>query len=251
MPNHTSADSAPISGVASGVASGLPSGMPAHLQERLAEAACYAVRSRLAPVLRHDVAGFMQPVGLLMMVLQRRVQAPEPDMQDIIKNMTSLSALAKESTTGCMNAIGWIASRENPSVNLRNSVDEAAALLAMDLFISELEIENALPDDAAVIPQRVFRSVLIGALLAFCDQRTAGGVLQISLETGSDLHLMLRMLPGSAARTQSPPDAVPRSRDIAWEDVEAMAQSLGVAMARGEGWLALGLPNAGRASLTR
>ena len=42
--------------------------------DRLAEAACYAVLRRIAPVLRHDVAGFLQPVGMLMTVLQRRVQ---------------------------------------------------------------------------------------------------------------------------------------------------------------------------------
>ncbi len=224
-----------------------PAGLSTHLRERLAEAACYAVLRRVAPVLRHDVAGFMQPVGLLMMVLQRRVQVPEPDMQAIIKNVTSLSALAKESTAGCMNAMGWMASRENPSVNLRSSVDEAAALLAMDLSISALEIANELPDDGVVIPQNVYRSVLVGALLAFCDHATTRGRLHISFEAGSDndRRLMMRVLATSAANSLTPPDAVPRSRDISWQDVEAMARSFDVPMRRGEGWLALGLPKAG------
>ena len=80
--------------------------------DRLAEAACYAVLRRIAPVLRHDVAGFLQPVGMLMTVLQRRVQMPEPDLQAIAKNVASASVLTKEATANCMNAMGWMAMRE-------------------------------------------------------------------------------------------------------------------------------------------
>ncbi|MEO7253008.1 MAG: hypothetical protein ABIZ64_02090, partial [Casimicrobium sp.] len=84
-----------------------------HGQERLAEAACYAVLQRIAPVLRHDVAGLMQPMGMLMMLLQRRVQLPEPDLQMIAKNVASANALTKQATVGCINAISWMISRED------------------------------------------------------------------------------------------------------------------------------------------
>jgi hypothetical protein len=217
------------------------------LQDRLAEAASYAVLRRIAPVLRHDVAGFMQPVGMLMMVLQRRVQMPEPDLQAIAKNVASVSALTKEATTGCMNAMGWMASREDTGVSLLHSVDEAAKLLAMELSASGLEITNAISDDAVTIPQSFFRGVLMAALLAFCDQRTAGSILRLSLEPGAesgsgDLRLMLRMLPGDAAAAAASPAMDRKSRSIDWHDVEAMARSFGATMSRGEGWLSLDLP---------
>ena len=226
------------------------------LQERLAEAASYAVLRRIAPVLRHDVAGFMQPVGMLMMVLQRRIQMPEPDMQAITKNVASVSALTKEATAGCMNAMGWMASRDDSGVSLRHSVDEAAKLLAMELSASGLEITNAVSDDALTVPQSFFRGVLMGALLAFCDQRTPGSILRVSVETGAesgsgDVRLMLRMLPGNAAAfaasaasaASSATDRKPRSID--WHDVKAMTRSFGARMSRGEGWLSLDLPKLG------
>jgi hypothetical protein len=230
--------------------------IPDRLQERLAEAACFAVLRRIAPVLRHDVAGLMQPVGMLMMVLQRRVQMPEPDLQAIAKNVTSVSALAKEATAGCMNAMGWMASREDAAVSLRSSVNEAAILLSVELSTQGLEISNIIPDDSAIVPQSFFRSVLVGALLAFCDQRMVGGTLQISLdaEAGNNTtanRLMLRMLPRDASAVPGVPEipeltvspAIDRpSRSIDWADVEAMAGSFGVAVARGEGYLAVGLP---------
>jgi len=220
------------------------------LADRLAEAACYAVLRRIAPVLRHDVAGLMQPVGMLMMVLQRRVQTPEPDLQAIAKNVASASALAKEATTGCMNVMSWIAAREDATVGLYSSVNEAGKLMAMEFSAHALEISNIISSDAAVIPQSFCRTVLVGALLAFCDQRTAGTVLQISLEAeaGSDSsadRLMLRMLPGDVTEvpglTGSPAMGLP-SRRIDWSDVEAMAGAFGVALERGDGYLAVGLP---------
>ena len=227
-----------------------PPATPELLQQRLAEAASYAVLRRIAPVLRHDVAGFMQPVGMLMMVLQRRVQMPEPDLQAIAKNVASVSALAKEATTGCMNAMGWMASREDSPVSLRGSVDEAAKLMAMELSASGLEISNAISDDAVTVPQSFFRSVLMGALLAFCDQRTAGSILRISVEAGAesgsgDLRLMLHMLPGDAAASAASPAIERKPRSIDWHDVEAMARSFGARISRGEGWLSLDLPRPG------
>ena len=218
--------------------------------DRLAEAACYAVLKRIAPVLRHDVAGFMQPVGMLMMVLQRRVQIPEPDLQMIAKNVASVSALAKVATDGCMNAMGWIAAREEATASLRSCVNEAVKLLAMELSAKGLDISITIRSDAVAVPQSFFRSVLMGALLAFCDQRMAGSTLQVSLdvEAGDNTaahRLMLRMLPGDAPETPgvtySPAMGCPPRR-IDWADVKAMADSFGVAMELGDGYLALGLP---------
>jgi hypothetical protein len=220
---------------------------PNFLQERLAEAASYAVLRRIAPALRHDVAGFMQPVGMLVMVLQRRVHMPDPDMQAISTTVASVSALTKEATTGCINALDWMASHGDTRVGLRGCVDEAAKLLAMELSASGLKIANHLPDDGAEISQRFFRSVLMGALLAFSDQQTVGGTLQVNLDAESGNNsltsrLMLRLLPGSAGSPPESPDVAPKSRNIEWLDVEAMADSFGVHTARGDGWISLELP---------
>lgn len=242
MSTLTTGDSAP--------ATAAPSVTSNALQERLAEAAFYAVLRRVAPVLRHDVAGFMQPVGMLTTVLQRRVQIPEPDLQAIAKNVASVSTLVKEATTGCLNAMAWMDWRADASLGLRPGVDEAIKLLAVELAGRGLQIVNNLPDDAAEVPQGYLRSVLMGALLAFCDQPAEGGTLQISFEAGSGnssaaSRLMLRRLPGGVASPTEPADMPGKYRSIDWQDVQAMAGFFGASMARGEDWLVLGLPMAG------
>ncbi len=219
---------------------------PAGLNDRLAEAACYAVLRRLMPVLRHDVAGAMQPVRMLMMVLERRVHAPEPDLQAIIKNVASVSALTKQATADCINALGWIASSEDTYVSLRSSVEEAIKLLAVELSAHGLELVNGITDDSATAPQSFLRSVFMGALLAFCDQRSVGTALQVSFEAATHSHqssrLHLRMLLDDAQHPPASRDIVRKYRMIGWADVQAMARSFSVKLERGDGWLTLELP---------
>ena len=221
-----------------------------HLQQRLVEAACYAVLRRIAPVLRHDVAGFLQPVRMLLLVLQRRVVVPEPDLPAITTHVATVSALAKEASTGCMDAMDWMAPREDVVVSLRSCLNAAAKLLVMELSAQRLEITHNVSDDATTIPVHFFRSVVMGALLAFCDQRTPGRILQISLEpdagnSSTPNRLVLQMLPGDGPDDH---DLVPSLaienplRRIEWSDVEVMAGSFGVATTRSQGWLAVALP---------
>lgn len=209
-----------------------------HFQERLAEAASYAVMRRIAPVLRHEVAGFMQPIGMLMMVLQRRLQLPEPDLQAIAKNVTSVSALTKEATTGCMNAMGWMATREDSPVGLHEGVDEVTRLLALELSAHGLTAVNEIAADTAPAPRSFFRGVFACALLAWCDQTTGAGVLHISTSSESgQTELELRLEPDINAAPQE--SVVLHTRPIDWDDVQAMSQASGARLSRGDGWLIL------------
>ena len=229
---------------------------PDVLGARLAEAAAYAVLQRMAPVLRHDMVGAIQPVSILMALLQKRMQMPEPDVQAIAKNLASVSAAAKEVAASCVNAMGWVASNDNPLVNLRTSVDEAAQLMAMELSAAGLKVSNHIFDDSAVVPQSFFRSLLMGALLAFCDQHPIEGSLEVTLDTGleatgqpvlftNSTHsthstlLTLRTVPSSTDKTLVPADTIRKSRCIDWSDIQALANYLDVTMARGDGWLTL------------
>lgn len=215
------------------------------LNDRLAEAACYAVLRRLMPVLRHDVAGAMQPLRMLLMVLERRVKAPEPDLAAITKNVASLSALTKQATADSIGALEWVGPSQDASVSVRSSVDAAIKLLALELSANGLELINGIADDSAMAPESFLRSVLMGALLAFCDQRAAGSTLQITC-AAADSHqpgqLRLAMLPDDTCKLPASLDIVRKYRPIDWADVEAMAKSFSVKLARGDGWLTLELP---------
>ena len=219
---------------------------PDGLDDRLAEAARFAVLNRLMPVLRHDVAGALQPIRTLLLVLERRVQRAEPDLEAIAKTVASVSTLTKQATVDCMSALRWIASTEDVHVSLRSSVDEATQLLALELSVNSLSLVNGIADDSATAPQSFLRSVLMGALLAFCDECVAGGTLQVTFDAAADSpqpgRLQLRMLPDEAAKSPSAFEGGRKYRTIGWPDVAAMARACGVQMVRGDAWLTLDLP---------
>jgi len=216
------------------------------LNDRLAEAACYAVLRRLMPLLRHDVAGAMQPVRMLLMVLERRVHAPEPDIKAITKNVVSVSALTKQATADCFNALEWIGSSQDADVSLRSSVDEVIKLLATELSAHALTLVNGISDDTATAPQSFLRTVFMGSLLVFCDQCAAGGTLQVTFEAATDSHrahrLQLRLLPDKAVKPPAFQGLVRKYRLMDWHDVQAMARPFGVTVTQGDGWLTLDLP---------
>ena len=215
--------------------------------DRYAEAARYAVLGRVLPGLRHDVASSMQPVRMLLLVLERRVQNPDPDLAAISKSVVSLSALTKQAVADCMAALRWTDSSEDACVSLRAGVDQAARLLVLEMSANALSLVNSVAAGPTTAPQSFFRSVFIGALLAFCDQHASGGALEVTfLKAAADSpqsgQLQLRLLPGDAVKSPALPDELRKPRMIDWLDVQAMARSCGVEMTLGDGWLPLGLP---------
>ena len=186
----------------------------------LADAARYAVLSRMAATLRHEVAGSMQPVLLVLLVplvRDRRLQVTDPDLAAIAKTVKSLDALT----------------------------------LATELSVSALVPVNDIADDSATAPQSFLRSVFMSALLAFCDQHVGGGTLEVTFQKDAARsqpagQLRLRLRPSDAGRSAKFPAVVHKPRLIGWHDVQALAASCGVRMARGwrnAGWPTLDLPN--------
>jgi hypothetical protein len=223
----------------------------AGLNDTLAEAARFAVFSRVMPVLRHDVAGVMQPQRTLLMVVHKRLQADKPDIPAILENIASLNILAKQASSSCMAALGWISAGQEVRVSLQSGVNEVSQLLAVELASHELTLVNAINSDAATVPQNFLRTVLVGALLAFCDQQTDSATLNVSLTSADahssfvqQLHFQLQPRPIAPDGNKSVEllgDAR-QHRLINWLDVEALAHAHCVQLLRGDGWLTMGLP---------
>ena len=157
MSANPTTDMLPASSTASITHANLQNISADHLADRLAEAAHYAVLNRLLPALRHDVAGAMQAPRMLLMVMQKRLQAAAPDLQALADNVATISTLTQQASQSCMAALAGIAPGENTPVGLRSSVDKAAALLAMELFNNSLTLVNCIEDDVVTAPQTFFR----------------------------------------------------------------------------------------------
>jgi hypothetical protein len=213
----------------------------------LAEAARFAILQRIGPVLRHEVAGLMQPVRMLMAIMERQVSKPDLDRTQISQSVSSVSTLIKEASLGCLNAIGWMSPEDDTSVDLRTGVEELRKLLSLELHSCALTVVNDVAEGDARMDMSFIRTVLIGALLAFCDEQTSRSTLHIGIIDVSGRKLVLkRELPpkaGLGSILEANTSSTSHGRYIQWIDVQAMAEAMEVTIERGDGWLKLNLPN--------
>jgi hypothetical protein len=202
------------------------------------EAASYAILCRVGPVLRHEVAGLMQPVRMLVTVLERRANKPEIDRAAFAENISTISILTKQASAGCMNAFEWFALPSDASMNLRQGIDELKKLLALEFSSTALTLENAVPDEAGTVPKSFVRLVLIGALLAFSDSQLVPSTLRIAIDA-STLSLTIASKNVDERNTTQ---FDRHHRCIDWADAESLATSFGLTTERGEGWFRIELP---------
>jgi hypothetical protein len=206
--------------------------------DQRSEAAAYAILCRIGPVLRHEVAGLMQPLRMLVTVLERSANKPEVDRAATAENIHTIDMLTKQASAGCINTFEWIALPGDAPLNLRVGVDELKKLLSLELSASALKLENAIPYDTEAVPQSFVRLVLIGALLAFSDSQRVPSTLRIAIEASA---LSLSLVPDKVDERQ-PTHFDRHQRCIDWADAESLAASFGLTTERGEGWFRIELP---------
>jgi hypothetical protein len=217
-----------------------------------AESACYSILRRVAPVLRHDVAGLMQPVRLLVTVLERRLMKPDFNLSAVQENIATIGQLTKQASAGFNNAIAWMSMDNDTPIDLSNAIDELLKLLAFELDSAALSVLNEIPKDKLNVSQRLLRTVLAGIVLAFCDEQIDQRQLRIvyiqntndkdqqSLDAGD---LLLSLVEVEKIDSGVNEKAIGLDRLIDWDDVGALAQLFNLTVSRGPGWLRINVPN--------
>lgn len=216
-----------------------------------AESACYTVLRRVAPVLRHEVAGLMQPVRLLVTVLERRLAVPDFNLNAAQENIASIGQLTKQAVAGYNNAIAWLSMDDNIQIDLSTGIDELIKILAFELDSAMLGVLNEIPKNMLSVSQRFLRTLLAGIVLAFCDERKDHCRLRIvfiqdSHDQDQDLlHAGVLFLSTELeAKIDSgiKENSIEPDRRVDWDDVGALAQLSNLTLCRGPGWLYIKIP---------
>lgn len=202
------------------------------LNERLAEAARYALMRRLLPAIRHDLAGSIQPIGMMAAMLEKRTKAATPDLVQLGKNSQMLNVLSREAAALSVNLMSWLAPTDNNLVAVSHAVQESLNLISTELSFRGFAIANETADLEMELPRGMLRSVFTASLIALTDGWdgvarvivTAGNAadvayLEISLEEGGSADLAMH----GSLRTQP-------YRSLGWDDVLALASAEGVSL---------------------
>ena len=204
---------------------------PEFIKERFLEAARYALLRRLAPALRHDMAGILQPISMMAAILEKRLQKPEPDLAALAKNSGAINNFARDAGSACMGLMTWLAPRDDALVDLHDGVAEALALVTTELAFGGFNVVNETSGVHAAVPLSVLRGAFMASVLSLTDASSAPGELVCSAQLTDDeviLRIVLAATDGDAPFVSGKP----AYRVLAWDDVQAIAQSQGVAVTR-------------------
>jgi hypothetical protein len=185
-----------------------------HLKERLAEAARYALMRRLLPAIRHNLAGTLQPIGMMSAMLERRLKGAAPDMAQLAKNTQALSTLSREAAATSLNLMTWLAPKDNELIAVNGAIEESLDLMATELSFRGFSLDNQSTEAVAKLPKGMLRSVFTASLIALTDAFDSR--LRITLAAAAPNEL----LAGS--------NRMPTYRALQWADVQALADAEGV-----------------------
>lgn len=190
--------------------------------QRLADSARYALLRRLAPALRHNLAGALQPLKMMSALLEKRLQNPDPDIAAVRKNSSQLNKAASEASKGCMDVMTWLAPSVSDMVSVTSAIEDAAGLVMNELSFKGTTLANKVGDLPAELSRSLTRNVFLAALLALTDTAVSQAivVIEASLE-GAELVLTLSMEAGAGEPLTSGGSGY---RKLDWADVKAIAE---------------------------
>lgn len=213
---------------------------------RLAESARYALLRRLAPAIRHDMAGALQPISMVAAMLEKRLQKPAPDLLALAKNVNTVNALAREASLSCMALMNWLSPKPDEFAPVYTGVAEAMALVTTDLSFKGFTLLNQTEtlDAAVTVRVSMLRGLFMAALLTMTDSHTGPARVQLGADVQSDkLVLGITLEPTKGELLVGTP---PVYRSLDWDDVQALAAAESAVLVRTPGcvelrcWLAPG-----------
>jgi hypothetical protein len=204
------------------------------MQRREAEAAHYALLRRLAPVIRHNMAGTLQPIAMVAAMLERRLQKSDSDPEALLKNARDIVALSKEAASSCVDLMSWLAPKDNRPIKADAGIAECVGMVVTQLSFRGFSVINGSGNIAAQLPQSALRNVLTASLISLTDAAAVPGKLLISAgfaESVLSIQIELKVpeVPEPVRAVDKPP-----YRLLEWRDVQALAQQESVRLAHAE-----------------
>ena len=208
----------------------MPSDFP-DLQARLAESARYALMRRLLPAIRHNIAGALQPVGMMAAMLERRMKGVSPDLVQLGQNSQALNALSREAAATSLSLMSWLAPKDNELLAVGAAVEESLALMNTELSFRGFVIVNQAADSQLQLPRGVLRSVFTASLIALTDRtQDAATVVVSAAQSDGQIQLHIALQPGGNAALGGFSSRVSSYRSMGWDDVLALAQAEGASL---------------------
>ena len=188
---------------------------------RLTEAARYALLRRLAPSMRHHLVVNLQPIGMIYEVMERRLRAPEPNLDGVQESAQKINGFARAALNSCLDVVSWMAPDGEAVSTAAEGVRECLSLLATSLTFRGYGVRNEVGAVTGEVRRSAIRNVLTAAIIHITDESPPPADLVLSAEADPEaLVLALTVRPNGGERGFTAEAAY---RALRWADVEALA----------------------------
>ena len=159
---------------------------------------------------------------MMSAILEKRLHRAGPDLPALARNSSQLHTLAREAANDCMSLMSWLAPTANDLVTLASGVEEATALVLIELSFKGFTIINRTGEVQAELPRSLTRNIFMAALMTLTD--AAVGPANVVLEAqlvDSEIVLAISIEPVQGERLTA---GAPPYRNLEWADVQALAE---------------------------
>lgn len=202
------------------------------------EAARYALLRRVAPTLRHHLAGEFQPLGMMAALMERRLQQ-RADPASLVEHCNSLGQLSRQAAEHCMALMNWVAPRQDAEIDLESGVAECVNMLATGLRFRGFALSHARSEQKARVAGPALRTVLPAAIFYLSDSADGPADLHVQAQVLED-QVLIEITVAASDRSSEAPTPV-EYRPLQWGDVCALAQAENMALHRQAGALQLAI----------
>ena len=208
--------------------------------EQRAEAARYALLRRLAYAMRHHMVVHLQPIGMIIDVMERRLAAPAPDFAQVQQAMAKVNTHSRAAVQSSLDVVSWLAPEDGSLIAAGAGVQECFELLRSQLNFFGFTLRNDTGSLEAEVSRPAMRALLPAVLLALSDESAPPAELALH---GESLRGHVRVTVVRRA-TQGEPGygGEPGYRAIGWDDVAVLARSEGVGCERDGNTVTLAFP---------
>jgi hypothetical protein len=191
------------------------------------EAAQFALLRRVSPSLRHRLVGKMQPIAFTAALAERHLRGDSPNLSGARESLTQIPGQIRESMSFAVATLAWLTGEEAAAVPLSEGVEEFVGLIRTDCEMRGVTIVSAIEGIHAEVPRRALRIMLTASLIALVDLSPPPSRIEVRsrlAEKQVELVFDVHFATVDSHFSPVPPD----TRPLGWDDVEALAQLVGV-----------------------
>ena len=188
----------------------------------------YALMRRLAPVLRHELVGTLQPLSLVCQVLRHKLNAASPDAAVLAETAERATVLVRNVSTASNDVMSWLGTDSGAAVPVGHCIAQCISALHTSLGFHGFVLRDESHALTTPVRHLATREVLTAMLLTCADHadgRSEIAVRAQAVAEGVEITLALQ-----AGANPSRAD-LGAYRALYWPEVEALARFHGMRIA--------------------